>query len=331
MRRHLRYSLAVLPLAVMGCGSLPSPRELDAAPSKPAWEVMVVPEVSYYGVSGSGKDDVVMVGEKGTIVHWDGDRLHLEESGSEATLRGVWVVSPELAFVVGAGGVALRWDGVRWNSETSGTTANLLAVWANEERAVAVGEGGNAVEFDGTAWKAVAVDCPDSMLALFLAGEQITAVGMRGTVARLGDTGFRCRAISTGYLGTLAGATTGPGGSYVVGLEGAVFEVSGGNYRRLANTGIPDTFLRGVAAPTSTPGGGSLFLAGWDGFLARWSSGEDGLIVYDDVPRRWFYGLYASSEDDVWAVGTSGLVLHGPPVKTIAVDGGLPVDSAGGD
>jgi hypothetical protein len=142
-------------------------------------------------------------------------------------------------------------------------------------------------------------------------------VGTLGTVARYDGTSFRREAIP-GFSKTLAGATSGSGGTYVVGLDGALFRYADGAFAPIA--GLPAVFLRAVAAP-----GESVFVAGWDGVVAR-VRGEQ-VLVSTVEPRRWLHGVYAAADDDVWIVGTSGLVLHGPPPRDPAADAGAQEDA----
>ena len=64
-----------------------------------------------------------------------------------------------------------------------------------------------------------------------------------------------------GYSKTLAGATTGPDGLWVVGLGGALYHYDGAP---AAVAGFPPVFLRGVSAP----GGGEVWACGFDATVA---------------------------------------------------------------
>lgn len=81
---------------------------------------------TFWWVSGSGKDDVWMVGEKGRIARWDGSTFTEHTSGTTATLWGVYAFSKTEAWAVGGtpegdasepDDVVLRWDGASWTPE----------------------------------------------------------------------------------------------------------------------------------------------------------------------------------------------------------------------
>jgi hypothetical protein len=78
---------------------------------------------TFWWVSGSGPDDVWMVGEKGRLTHWDGASFTEHVSGTTATLWGVWAASETDAWAVGGtpegdpaapDDVVLHWDGASW-------------------------------------------------------------------------------------------------------------------------------------------------------------------------------------------------------------------------
>lgn len=104
-------------------------------------------------------DGFVAVGDGGTILRYDGSQWTAMDSGVSANLRSVWGFSMENIFAVGSGGTILRFDGSRWVQMTSNTTANLTGVWGPSTNVVyAVGEGGSVVRRQGPGWKWTAVD-----------------------------------------------------------------------------------------------------------------------------------------------------------------------------
>lgn len=68
-----------------------------------------LPSTFLFGVSGTGGDDVTVVGWKGIAARYDGEAWVVEPTGTNKDLRGVWV-DPETgaAFAVGASGLVLR-------------------------------------------------------------------------------------------------------------------------------------------------------------------------------------------------------------------------------
>ena len=105
------------------------------------------------GVWGSGSDSVFVVGLDGHIFHRDGDGWSHMSSGTSSDLEGVWGTSPDDVFVVGEGGFISHYDGFRWSHQSSGTLHNLHAVWGSAPDDVwAVGDGGTILHYDGRRW-----------------------------------------------------------------------------------------------------------------------------------------------------------------------------------
>jgi len=71
-------------------------------------------------------DDGWAVGDKGTILRWDGANWTNVESGTTQRFNDVYCAAPNNCWAVGDGVVA-GWDGTRWNVQTSGAI-NLSAV-----------------------------------------------------------------------------------------------------------------------------------------------------------------------------------------------------------
>lgn len=90
-------------------------------------------------LGGTGADDLWAVGEKGTVVHWDGARWAAHSTGVTSSLNGVWAGAKDHAWVVGDGGVSLWWNGRRWSAVNTGTTSDLLAVSGGATERIGLG------------------------------------------------------------------------------------------------------------------------------------------------------------------------------------------------
>jgi hypothetical protein len=314
----------LLLVGLAGCEDVSSILPLDAMAGDAGtgeWQQVAAPGVDFFAVAGSGPDDdVILVGSGGTIVRWDGQQLVPETSGVEADLHGVCAVSRTRAYAVGAGGTIVRWDGAQWNLEATPTQAFLTAVYADEKNAWAVGENGTALTFDGNSWITVPVINPsvptpaidggtDFTLSVNLLAvardSEVFAVGSLGTVVVWDGQRFARRA-GQGFNKTLAGATGGRGGMFIVGMDGSVLDANQGLVQ-VAN--LPPDFLRGVSAVD-----GAVWVVGFDGLLARIDGGQARVVPLPQPVEsdRWLYSVFAVSAEDVWVAGASGLVLHGP-------------------
>src|SRR5215471_8242835 len=75
---------------------------------------------SLFAVWGSEASDVWMVGEAGTILHWDGSAWTSASSGTTNILRGVWGSGESDVWAVGDLGTIVHWDGSAWTGVSVG-------------------------------------------------------------------------------------------------------------------------------------------------------------------------------------------------------------------
>lgn len=118
---------------------------------------------SFWWVTGSGVNDVWMVGENGRIAHYDGVAFAAHDFTTTATLWGAWAFAENDAWVVGGtplGGVAedndiiLHWDGSSFTEVTLPEQLGvaLYKVWGvSSDDLYVVGE-------DGTIWHKIGAD-----------------------------------------------------------------------------------------------------------------------------------------------------------------------------
>ena len=60
-----------------------------------------------YGVWGFAADDVIAVGEYGTVIRYDGDSWRSEDCGTSEHLRSVWGTSTTDIFAAGSLGTVV--------------------------------------------------------------------------------------------------------------------------------------------------------------------------------------------------------------------------------
>jgi photosystem II stability/assembly factor-like uncharacterized protein len=305
MKARARGVLVVMTLA--GCEHVSSsiPRDDAGEAAHQAWTSFDAGPVNLNAVSGAGENEVLIVGDGGTIVRWNGTAVAPESSGTGVNLRGVWAVDPDHAYAVGDGGTILERTGGRWATIAVGVTnKTLTAVWADAQRVVAVGEQGVIVTGSGGSFALVPNDGNENLFAVTGApGGGIIAVGARGVILRL-ENATLTRTPIAGFTKQLAGATTTPDATYLVGVEGTVLKSSGATFAPI--DGFPPYALRSVAAP-----GAELWVVGFEGMIARWTGGKVTKVTPPD--GRWLTGIYAPSPSTVWIVGRSGLLMRGSP------------------
>lgn len=120
---------------------------------------------TFWWVSGSGSDDVWMVGENGRATHYDGASFTEFATGTTATLWGVMAFAKDDAWAVGGtpegtaaeeDDVVLHWDGASWSRVTlpgEPRRRSLFKVWGTSSNDLyVVGEYGTIWHKSGEAW-----------------------------------------------------------------------------------------------------------------------------------------------------------------------------------
>ncbi len=107
------------------------------------WSVVHEVEGRLDAVWGSGPEDLFAVGNRGLILHYDGDRWVHMDSGCDDGLRAVGGTAGDRVVAVGYGGAVVRYDGERWQPEWIPEAYTLRAVFFTPEGQIVVaGSGG---------------------------------------------------------------------------------------------------------------------------------------------------------------------------------------------
>jgi photosystem II stability/assembly factor-like uncharacterized protein len=265
-------------------------------------------------VSGVSDTAVWVVGDRGSIGHWNGTTLLWEPSGTTVNLRGVWALDAEDAYAVGDRGTILERTASGWHPVGAGVTLQVLtAVWADTTRVVAVGSNGTVILGGAAGYQLIATTHTENLFGVTgTLGGPVTMVGALGIVLSLNGTTLALTTLpnspnlpSCGTMCILSGATTGPNNSYFVGQEGIVFRVDATGLNNVA--GCPPSALRSVATV-----GANAWIVGWDGTICKIEGATATSFPYSDT--RWFNGIYAASASSLWVVGASGTLFHGLPL-----------------
>ncbi len=313
----------MLLVAFAACDRVTSPSHRDAGDDGGvvSWEQVDAGTVNYNAVAGSAPDNVFIVGDQGTILHWDGMALVPEASGTLANLRGVAVIDQTLVYAVGEQGTLLRRDNGVWLLDVPVSTAALNAVDGTSTYAVAVGEQSTILSYSEGTWGPIADAPANNYYDVSFASDGCHVVGGQGIVVRV-DWAKRT-VVSTlpisnaklAYPKTVAGAMPYGSASLFVGVDGGFFSWANGSATRKAT--LPQKFLRAISVVD-----GTAWIVGHEGFVV--SGPVDGTLTVVPTPDdRWLTGVYAAAANDVWVVGRSGLILRGPPGAR-QLDGGVP-------
>jgi serine/threonine protein kinase len=266
------------------------------------------------GVWGSARDDAWAVGERGAILHWDGQRWSRVESGSVADLYAVRGSARDDVWATGDWGTILHWDGRSWSQRPSGTTALLADVWSFDGKdAWAVGLDGGTLHWNGVTWKAVPSGTVNGLYRVAAtAPDDVWAVGQAGTILHWDGKRWATSLV------------TGPSDEILMGLHcfGRNDVWVGGRHAgkllhwdgtRWAKVPVPDivptserddywfSAIWGTSArdlwllPKRRPP------LHWDG--TKWTEHKSSVAAE-------LYRFWGSGADDIWATGDLGILVH---------------------
>lgn len=106
-------------------------RNYVSSVSSDHWELLdiISTEETLYSVWGSGSNDIYIVGQNDTILHFDGLSWQLTSSGINIYFYDVWGNNANSVFVVGDSGTVLNYDGVNWQTKNIDTNEYLIGIW----------------------------------------------------------------------------------------------------------------------------------------------------------------------------------------------------------
>jgi hypothetical protein len=154
---------------------------------------------SFWWVSGTGPNDVWMVGENGRIEHFDGTSFTAHTSGTTATLWGVWPFSANDVWAVGGvpgpmmmpKDVLLHYDGSSWTPvmlpEQLGV-ANYKVWGPSPDEIYIVGEGGTIWHLKSGTWTNESVTGSNTLFTVHgCSASEVYAVGGFDILRSTGD------------------------------------------------------------------------------------------------------------------------------------------------
>ena len=135
-----------------------------------AWESVAAPfnsSIIFYDISGIDGKDIWVVGEKGSIAHWNGAQWLQVHSGVSATLRTISIRSSDDVWFGGDSGTVLHWNGSAIELKAGGLP-NFQGIWGTaSDNLWAVGCGGAIYHYDGQSWSAVQTGFSDDFSSVW--------------------------------------------------------------------------------------------------------------------------------------------------------------------
>ena len=276
-----------------------------------------------YGVAvvpGSGGNDVWAVGDKGTILHWNGSVWNAVASPTTKKLRAVAMAHADLGVAVGYNGVLIQWNGTSWSNSTVSTDdwfrdvdftpgSNGSDGWAASDKG-GVGRfhhwngskwetkvGGSYHLFGGTIWGVSMVSVNDG----WAAGDNYQLSGMAGQILHWDGNGWESVSSPESKLYAIDMVSASDG--WAVGEDGTLVGWNGSAWT-VSPASPTEEDLWGV--DSLTPGDG--WAVGDSGAILRWN-GSVWSLASSPVSQD-LRGVAIASANDAWAVGEGGVILR---------------------
>ncbi len=323
--------LAVAPYCAQGwCWESPRPQGIDltglwGSSANDIWAVGGDCEV--------GAIDATVGGGAGTLLHWDGrswSSVHVE---SVAALCSVWGAAQNDVWAVGADSQGLHWDGTRWApvplSPEPATFHEVVGRTADDVYALGdSADGAHVFHWDGQAWTALAPNPPEPFAELAPLGPLLLGTtSLHGTLETLERGAWRQRpdhdfpdaaatvlernpAGDRAWLASSRLVKSHREGPFAVQLEPDAVENPFLALRRYEAGRAPQVAeLERPEKPTAI----------WASDQDVWIVGETGLILdwARERLQRWeaptvqdLLAVWGGAPDDVWAVGRGGVILE---------------------
>lgn len=296
-------------------------------PSQVSWKAWspVVTTQDLQGIWGSAPNDVWVVGEASTALHFNGVAWSTKDIGTSANLHGVWGFSSNDVWAVGQTatspfeGVVLHYDGNQWSTvmglpkviglqRIRGISSNDL--WAVGHKIVSSQPVAVIVHYDGKNWTEANPGSTYVSSIWPLSTHEVWAVAPSLDKAVLYYDGVQWAQVSTGDSNNFWYDVFGFSSSNI-------WAVGMGAY------GKPLFHFDGKAwQQKSVPVTVSLYALWGDAPQNVWAVGVKGTILsfngsgwdlHQSGVTNELRGIWGSSPYDVWAVGGQGTLLHYGP------------------
>ncbi len=266
-------------------------------PSTPAWTPMPSGTTMFLNaVWGSSGTDAFVVGDNGTILHYNGSSWASMLKVTTKLLNGVWGSGGSDVFAVGNNGIIAHYNGSTWTVMSSSTGEPLNAVWGSSSTDVfAVGGMGAIAHYNGTLWSNMTSGVTTAPLngVWGFSGTDVFAVGGTGIILHYNGTSWS--PMTSGSSEVLYDVWGSSGTDvYVAASNGKILHYNGSTWSTMTT-------------PTS------------EYLLSIWGSGSNDIFAVGNA------GVIVHYDGSNWQILNSGTIdsLHGvwgnPGVGVLAV------------
>ena len=281
-------------------------------------------DVDLRGVWGSSARDVWAVGGngwgRGTILHWDGASWSPWDLPPSAGLRCVWGNSADDVWAGGDFGTLMHWDGTSWSTSNWHTQADGVAVtglWGTGRNDVWAMSWAEIRHWDGATWvlsKAISGTASPLFGIWGSASDDVWVVGaLRTTWHWDGSAWSDLTERAHPELFGVWGRRRGE--LWAFASEGKLLRWNGSDWS--PGGGVPSDC--GLPQP-NRPCDIQAIHAMWGTSDDLWAVGSSGVILHSAGNDEWamsrsgtleiLNGIWGSGPSDIWAVGASGTLLH---------------------
>lgn len=250
--------------------------------------------------------------------------------GPTQTLWALQAFSPTDIWVGGTNGYIGHFDGATWSTVTSPAAGTLYIFWAISATDIwLVGQMCTLLHYQGTSWQSVVAQGCTGNKALNsidgTAASNMWVTGEQGTILAFNGTSWTDHSQSN--LSYWSIDVTSSTDVLVVGTLGTTLRWNGSTL--VTETGAPNETLSSIARI-----GSDTWLVGGNGAIARKAGAGTWQPVASPVTSGTLYAIYAAAANDIWAVGTGGVIIHydgtawsqvqSPTTKTLRNITGIP-------
>lgn len=262
---------------------------------------------SLNSIWGSSGQNIFVVGDSGTILHFNGISWESVESGGGEALYGVWGSSGTDVFAVGANGLIQHFNGTAWQRIDTGLPGTVLSgVWRNTgSRAYASGSEVSILSSPSASPWEIMLQQPNYADFRGIWGSSdanIFAVGEFGTIFHY--NGAIWSPMASGTTNTLYGIWGSSAEDiFAVGDQGTILHYEGTKWAPVAS-GTTE-MLKGVWGNAAN----EVYAVGENGTLLRYDGAA--WIPVKAGTEELLNDVWSGKRNDIYAVSAEGSIIHG--------------------
>jgi hypothetical protein len=262
---------------------------------------------SLHSIWGSSGQNIFVVGDSGTILHFNGISWESVASGGGEALYGVWGSSATDVFAVGANGLIQHFNGTGWRRIDTGLPATVLSgVWRNTgSRAYVSGSEVSILSSPAESPWQIMLQQPNYSDFRGIWGSSdanIFAVGEYGTIFRY--DGAAWRPMASGTVNTLYGIWGSSAEDiFAVGDQGTILHFAGSEWTPV-DSGTTEK-LKGIWGNSAN----EVYAVGENGTLLRYDGAA--WIPVQAGTDELLNDVWSGRRNDIYAVSAEGSIIHG--------------------